>query len=298
MLYAAAVWWLSTGVILLLVSRSRWTYRWSMAGATLLLIVALGALATSSQRNDPTNAYIAFTSAIAVWGWLEMAFLMGFLTGRRSAPDGGGRSGLRHFLRAVAALLDHELSIIAGAALVVALTWEQPNQIGTWTFLALWGMRQSAKLNLFFGVRNVSIEFLPRELAYLSSYFACGRAGPCERRADAEETLRRVAQGRIGAPALGGRHPRSLLERRAMADVLRMSAFEDRHRIALGVLAEARDASMHVSRRPSRGHAPAPGARRSAAGRRRPSRPRAASHARTARCWRSGCRRRKSARRA
>lgn len=170
MLYAAAVWWLSTGVILLLVSRSRWTYRWSMAGATLLLIVALGALATSSQRYDPTNAYIAFTSAIAVWGWLEMAFLMGFLTGRRSAPDGGGRSGLRHFLRAVAALLDHELSIIAGAALVVALTWEQPNQIGTWTFLALWGMRQSAKLNLFFGVRNLNDELLPPHLHHLKAF--------------------------------------------------------------------------------------------------------------------------------
>lgn len=169
LLYAAFVWWFSTGVILLLVGRAPWTYRWSMGGATLVLIAALAGLVTSSRNDDPAGAYAAFTSAIVVWGWLEMAFLMGFLTGRRST-DAGPKGGLRHFLRAVAALLDHELSIIAGAALVVALTWEQPNQIGTWTFLALWGMRQSAKLNLFFGVRNLNDELLPPHLHHLKAF--------------------------------------------------------------------------------------------------------------------------------
>ena len=32
-------------------------------------------------------------------------------------------------------------------------------------------MRESAKLNLFLGVRNLSEEFLPAHLAYLQSYF-------------------------------------------------------------------------------------------------------------------------------
>ena len=37
----------------------------------------------------------------------------------------------------------------------MALTWEAPNQIGTWTFLVLWVMRLSAKLNVFLGVPNL-----------------------------------------------------------------------------------------------------------------------------------------------
>jgi putative photosynthetic complex assembly protein 2 len=51
------------------------------------------------------------------------------------------------------------------------MTWGAENQIGTWTFLVLWIMRTSAKLNLYFGVRNLSEEFLPAHLAYMGSYF-------------------------------------------------------------------------------------------------------------------------------
>jgi putative photosynthetic complex assembly protein 2 len=54
----------------------------------------------------------------------------------------------------------------------VALTWGAPNQIGTWTFMAFWAMRQSAKLNVFLGVRNLSEAFLPDHLKYLESFFA------------------------------------------------------------------------------------------------------------------------------
>ena len=32
-------------------------------------------------------------------------------------------------------------------------------------------MRQSAKLNLFLGVRNLGVEFLPQHLRYLQSFF-------------------------------------------------------------------------------------------------------------------------------
>lgn len=169
-LHAAFVWWFSTGVILLLVGRPRRSYRWSMAAATVLLVPALAGLAVAAGRADAAGAYLGFTCAILVWGWLEMAFLMGFLTGRRPRALDGRVSPLRHFFDAVAAIIDHELSLIAGAAIVVALTWGQPNQIGTWTFLALWGMRQSAKLNLFFGVRNLNDELLPPHLLHLRAF--------------------------------------------------------------------------------------------------------------------------------
>ena len=55
--------------------------------------------------------------------------------------------------------------------MIVAITWNAANQVGLWTFAVLWTMRTSAKLNLFFGVRNLSEEFLPAHLTYLASYF-------------------------------------------------------------------------------------------------------------------------------
>ena len=64
----------------------------------------------------------------------------------------------------------HELAIIGAATVIVALTWGRPNQIGMWTFIVLWWMHQSAKLNVFFGVRNLNEEFLPEHLTFLKSF--------------------------------------------------------------------------------------------------------------------------------
>jgi putative photosynthetic complex assembly protein 2 len=43
--------------------------------------------------------------------------------------------------------------------------------VGLWTYLVLWGMRQSAKVNVFLGVRNLGESFLPEHLKYLGTYF-------------------------------------------------------------------------------------------------------------------------------
>jgi putative photosynthetic complex assembly protein 2 len=43
--------------------------------------------------------------------------------------------------------------------------------VGLWTFMTLWVMRQSAKLNIFLGVRNLGENFLPPHIAYMKTYF-------------------------------------------------------------------------------------------------------------------------------
>jgi putative photosynthetic complex assembly protein 2 len=53
---------------------------------------------------------------------------------------------------------------------VLALLWGAPNQLGAWTFVALWLLRWSAKLNLFLGVPNLNDDWLPEHLRYLGSY--------------------------------------------------------------------------------------------------------------------------------
>jgi putative photosynthetic complex assembly protein 2 len=59
--------------------------------------------------------------------------------------------------------------------LLAAVTWGKPNQIGTSTFLVLWVMRLSAKLNVFLGVRNLTEQFVPEHMRYLLSYFRRAR---------------------------------------------------------------------------------------------------------------------------
>ena len=171
-LYALFIWWFSTGLIILLDNLPPRTFRWSMAAGTAVFAAALCGLAASGADTSTAGAYLAFTCAVLAWGWQEMSFFMGYVTGPRKTGSPPGCGGWRHFGHGVAACLYHELAIAVTAGLIVALTWNAPNQVGNWTFLLLWAMRQSAKLNFFLGVLNLSEEFLPAHLGFLKSFLA------------------------------------------------------------------------------------------------------------------------------
>jgi putative photosynthetic complex assembly protein 2 len=166
-----AAWWLSTGLIFLLGRLSPRTFRWSLLGATALLPGALWTLHASSHMATALGACLGFGAAIAVWGWLEMSFLLGAVTGPRRAACAPGCGGRRHFRHAVEAILYHEIVSLMLLALALALSWHAANQYGLWTLLLLWGMRVSAKLNLHFGVPNIGAAMLPPHLKYLASFF-------------------------------------------------------------------------------------------------------------------------------
>ena len=168
--FAVFIWWFSTGLVLLLDGLPRTTFRWSILISSVLAATALYGLAQTSRQSSILNAYCAFTCALLVWGWHELTFLTGWLTGpRKQASTFSG--GWMRFTQATAVIIWHELAILTSGLLIIGLTWNAPNQIGLWTFLVLWSMRTSAKLNLYFGVRNLSEEFLPTHLSYMASYF-------------------------------------------------------------------------------------------------------------------------------
>ena len=122
--------------------------------------------------------YAAFTCSILVWGWQEMAFLMGYITGSSRAPCPPDVVGLPRFLAASRAVMHHEIALVASLAVIAWLSWHGSNRVALWTFLVLWIMRLSAKLNLFFGVRNRSEDFLPEHLRYLNSFFKNAAVNP------------------------------------------------------------------------------------------------------------------------
>ena len=173
--FALVLWWISTGVILWLNRRPHASYRWRLAGASAVAAVAVAALAWTRDVATPAGAFIAFTAAIAVWGWHELSFLTGFVTGASTSECPAGARGWRRFRLAAATLMHHEIALALTAAAVAALTLGRSNPIGGWTFLMLAVARLSSKLNLFLGAPNFSAEFFPAHLRYLTTYL---RKGP------------------------------------------------------------------------------------------------------------------------
>lgn len=170
-LYTLFLWWFSTGAIIYLDGLPRSTFPISMGFATIVVGVACYFLVVTSQQNDVGSAYGAFACALGVWGWVEMAFLMGFVVGPRKQPCPPSTSEWQRALMALSVIFYHELALLAGGLVIAVLTWRAPNLLALMTFAALWISRQSTKLNLFFGVRNFSEQFLPDNLRYIQTYF-------------------------------------------------------------------------------------------------------------------------------
>lgn len=170
-IYTVLAWWLSTGVILYLNGLPRRLHPFLMGAATVLLGIALYGVAVTAADTRISAAYLAFTATIVVWGWQELGFLLGYVTGPRRIACPPGARGWSRVGYAVLAILWHELALLALASSIAWLTWHQPNTVALWTFAVLWVMRLSAKLNVFLGVPNLYESFLPIHLRYMASYF-------------------------------------------------------------------------------------------------------------------------------
>jgi putative photosynthetic complex assembly protein 2 len=172
---ALMLWWLSTGLILWRVrvadnAGGMAHQRSVILGAPLL---ALGALALVTTRDDPSTAgvYGAFVGALAVWGWIELAFLSGVITGPHRYVCPPRTPGFERFIRAFGTIAWHE-GLLAMTTVALGL-WlaHAANPFAFLTFATLFLARVSAKLNLFFGVPRINLEFIPRPLRHLTSHF-------------------------------------------------------------------------------------------------------------------------------
>jgi putative photosynthetic complex assembly protein 2 len=167
-IFTIVVWWGSTGAILYLNGLPRSTFRWSLTALSALALVAFVGLALTSHQRGSGAAYWAFTCGLTVWAWPTAAFYFGVLAGPRTTKYDPAADPSR-FRAAAQTMAYQEIAYIIGAVLVYALT-SDGHQFGFWTYLLLWAMHTSGKLNMFFGVPNLSEEFFPPHLRYLTSY--------------------------------------------------------------------------------------------------------------------------------
>ncbi len=170
-LFAILVWFASTGALLWLVGAPRAAHGFAMAVLSVVMVAATAGVVIAGADASVAGAFAGFSLGIVIWAWHEAAFLFGFLTGPRRGECPPGLSSWRRFLAASQTVIAHEVAIALNAALLVALSWGAPNRTAMWTFLLLWGMRISAKANIFVGAPHLSHELLPARLQYLKSYF-------------------------------------------------------------------------------------------------------------------------------
>ncbi len=177
-LAAVILWYASTGIILALGGLRRSTHKWTMAGISGLLPLAIYGVYTSAADQSAAGAYLAFVCVLLAWAWIETSFLLGYVTGPRRLPCSSGIRGWRRFWYATQTLLYHEIAIVSGAVVIIGLTMDGANETAAVTFLVLMGMRISAKLNIFLGVPYINDELIPVHLAYLKTYFRRRKLNP------------------------------------------------------------------------------------------------------------------------
>jgi putative photosynthetic complex assembly protein 2 len=122
------------------------------------------------QTSEVLAVYGSFMMAIVMWGALELSYFKGWLTGPNKAPCPPKLSHWQRFKAGVRTSLHHEIAVIFSASALIGIALISSQVIGTATFILLWLMRWSAKLNLFFGVRNFNCEMLPHPMRYLETY--------------------------------------------------------------------------------------------------------------------------------
>jgi putative photosynthetic complex assembly protein 2 len=171
LLFATVLWFVATGFVLWLDKLPSHTWPVSITLASVASGFAMGGIIATAEETSAWAAYVAFACALVLWGWHELSFLMGFVTGPNRNPCPPDARGWRRFRLAAATLIYHEVAMFVCLLVMAAATWGKPNQTATLTFLLLFVMRLSAKFNIFAGVPHLSTEMMPDHMRYLASYF-------------------------------------------------------------------------------------------------------------------------------
>ncbi len=169
LLYVVMLWFFSTALVVALDHRARGSLALGLSGGAACAAVAV--IALLAPTTDAFAAYASFTAAFVIWGWHELSFLTGAVTGPRRDPLPEGASGWMRFRLSAATVIHHELALATTLVILAIVSRGHPNMAGLWAFALLFAMRISTKFNIFMGVPNFSSEMLPSQLAYLKSYF-------------------------------------------------------------------------------------------------------------------------------
>lgn len=174
-LVASAAWWIATGLVIALARAGGRRFGTVMGLVTGVALAGVAGLVATRSEVTTASAYIAFFSALALWAWHETTFLIGLVTGPRRIEARQAPLEKTRFRAAFLTVRDHELALLASVLALLWLMAGAENTTGLLTFVLLWVMRISTKLNIYLGARHAISDMLPDRLSYLKSYFRTDR---------------------------------------------------------------------------------------------------------------------------
>jgi len=177
-LFVIALWWLGTGLVLVLQQRLNSASRLNKIALACATLVSLSGIYITSTSLSESAQFFGFTSAVVLWGCIELSYYLGFITGLHCRPCPENVTTWKRFRLALGASIWHELLVLSLGFILIVSQHDAINTIGLNTYLVLWLMRWSAKLNLFLGVPNFSTAWFPERLEHVASYIKTGSISP------------------------------------------------------------------------------------------------------------------------
>lgn len=169
--YAIVLWWVSTGIIIILYRQPRWTYDATFGGMSIVAAACAVVLFLLRDNTSTWAVYASFSAGTVVWGWNLASYYTGFITGQRITLPTTTLSNRQRFQLAVKSTIHHEL--VSFLLLISALWFMRgaTNPTGFVTIVLFYVLHLLAKLNIYFGVHNFSGEWLPAHLQYITAFF-------------------------------------------------------------------------------------------------------------------------------
>ncbi len=169
------LWWFLTGAILFLVkwadNKGEKFHKFLALSLLPFLVIGFYGFLYTLNNYSVIDVYIAFVSALTIWGWFELAFLTGIITGPNDLERPANVHGFERFKLAWRTVAYSEIVLLAVFLVLLVVSIGHQNLFGFFTFFVLYFCRLSAKINLFFGVPKINTEFLPAPVRHLASHF-------------------------------------------------------------------------------------------------------------------------------
>jgi len=173
-IFVLFLWWSLTGVILFIAKQGDFVGgKYHLISSIFSFPIFIGAwfyYVNSLNASNLLDIFIAFFASLIIWGWCELTFLTGIVTGFTGVNIERHQSEKQRFLNGLKSIIFNEVLLLLCLTIMAFLTVGKANNIGLYAFFILYVARISAKLNLFFGVPYINLEFLTNRLRHLEVF--------------------------------------------------------------------------------------------------------------------------------
>lgn len=162
-------WWAATGLTLAM-QQHRAASDVSVTVTTLLAALGCSMVIASRDRTTVRGVRSAFLGSALLWWWCTTLFYAGIGVDIPEAVTGAPGS-FELARQAILATLVPDLLGVVTLIFVGVCVRNSANRAAFGTFAIFFGTLQTAKLNIFSGVRNSGADWLPPHLAGLTRFF-------------------------------------------------------------------------------------------------------------------------------